>query len=233
MNGKYLIFTGLLLLILFQFGEVFGTQYFPEDLDMPARLREIQIPLYSGILGAMREPALWPLTKDRNVVSCRLFYLPARGEPVVLRLNRTGLKRWTLTAKLAARSFANSALAVNKKVNLSEDKVEEYLKLFNSLRFWQLPTVGAIEQEINLFGGTSCILEAVESGRYHLVVRRSPKDSDKRWIADPHMAKELQELKEKEGFPDIDRVTSEETNKKLVTVAECLMRLSGLKLEVQ
>jgi hypothetical protein len=231
MKDKCLISICVLFFMFVSLGELFGAQYFPEEIDIPATLKSLETQLFSGVLESIGEPALWQLAEDRNVVSYRFMYLQSRGEPVVLRLDRSSEKAWILTVKQVSSS-SKSKLAVNRKVDLPQVKFVKFRKLFDALDFWKLPTVGAVEQEINLFGGTYCILESVENGHYHLVVRRSPKDSDERWVSDPNMAKEFQKLKEDGGFPDIDRATSGETSRKLLAVCEYLMSLSSLKIKV-
>lgn len=233
MNSKYTISTAVLLIVAFWFSELLGAQYFPKELDMPATEKRIDLPYYSAVFESLKEPALWPLAKDPNVISYRFTYLVSRGHgPVVLRLDHIAGRRWVLTVKLGDVSASGKPkFAVNRKRSLAEDEVEQFHDTFDALDFWQLPTVGALEAEV-ILGGTFCILEAVENGRYHLVERRSPKNSDEHWVSDPHVAKQFQKLREEEGYPYIDRATSAETNRKLVAVGQFLMRLSGLKIQV-
>jgi hypothetical protein len=230
MSNKRTVPAAILLLITFWFSDLLAAQYFPDDLNIPAREKQGFMSHYSKLLESMKEPPLWLLAKDPNKLSYRLIYHPAIREPVILRLDRINKKNWILTIKQADYSPSDKDFRVNRKRRLSKEEVKEFQELFAQLQFWELPAVGALEHEDIWFDPTTWILEGVQSGRYHLVRRIVPNSTE--WFADSRDAATLQNLKEKEGYPDIDRATSEEINRRLVAVGKFLVRLPGLKLEL-
>ncbi|SPF50140.1 exported hypothetical protein [Syntrophobacter sp. SbD1] len=232
MSKKQTAFATILLMITLCVSNLLAAQYFPDDLNMPARVNQSFVKAESKFLESMKEPPLWPRAKDPNAISYRLSCTGFKQKPVIFRLDRITNTKWVLTTKQADYWPANNVSKLNRKQSLTKEEVVQFQKLFTELQFWQLPSVGAFEVEEEIMDGTTWILEAVEKGRYHLVRRRAPRDSDRFWFSDPRHAAELQKIKEKEGYPDIDRDTSAEVNNKLVAVGEFLVKLSGLKVEV-
>jgi hypothetical protein len=117
-------------------------------------------------------------------------------------------------------------LKVDRKKNLTNKQLGDFVKLFNALDFWGQPAVGAVEIEHDLLDGSAWILEAVEDGRYHFIRRLSP--GDELWPSEG--ARWYQKLREKEDWPYIDKATNDEVNRNLVAVGEFLLRLSDLEL---
>ena len=70
---------------------------------------------------------------------------------------------------------------------------------------------------------------SISAIKYHLIRRIVPNSTE--WFSARDTATP-ENFKETEGYPDIDRATSEEVNRKLVAVGEFLVKLSGLKVEV-
>ena len=220
----------ILLLISFWFSDLLAEQYFPDDLNMPAREKQRFVSGYSEFLRSMNEPPLWPLAKDRNRISYRFIYHPALREPVILRLDRNAKGKWVLTVKQADYSPSDEDFRVNRKKPLAKEEVAKFQGLFNQLQFSELPSVGALEHEDIWFDPATWILEGVRNGRYHLIRRIVPNSTE--WFSNPRDRGTPEDFKEKEGYPNIDRATSEEVNRKLVAVGEYLVKLSGLRLEL-
>ncbi len=222
----------ILLLISFWFSDLLAAQYFPDDLNMPARVKQWFVGSTSDFLQSINEPPLRPTIKDRNAVSYRFTFRGFKHRPMIIRLDEIAQKKWILTVKQTDYPLSDMVLKVDRKRSLTKEEVVQFHELFAELQFWQLPPVGALEVEGEIMDGTTWILEAVENGRYHIITRHSPKDSDRYWVSDHREVVALQKIKEKEGYPDIDRATSEEVNRKLVAVGEYMVKLSGLKLEL-
>jgi hypothetical protein len=232
MSKKHTISAAILLLISFWFSDLLAAQYFPDDLNMPAREKRAFVSGYPKVFKSMKETPLWLLAKDRKKISYRLIQSQRNKEHwsrqwVILRLDRSAKMSWVLTIKQTKRSRSDQNSKVNRKRRLSKEEVKEFQELFAQLQFWELPSVGALEHEEGWLDFPSIwILEAVENGRYHLVQRIVPTSTH--WVPD----RQYQRMKEEEGYPDIDRATSEEVNRRLVAVGEFLVNLSGLELEL-
>ncbi|MGO9017297.1 MAG: hypothetical protein ACLQVJ_03005 [Syntrophobacteraceae bacterium] len=228
--SKHIISAAILLLISFWFTNSLAVQYFPDKLNMPASAKRDLISAYSELLESMKEPPIWPKAKDQKAISYRLTFRIAKGGPrVVLRLDRIAKTKWVLTVKQVDYDYSSDKLEfrVNRKQRLTGDEVSQFKELFAQLQFWELPTVGALEAE-EMFDGTNWLLEAVENGRYHLMRRHAP-NSDY-WPSSRWDAEGFQQVREREGYPYIDRATSVRVNKRLVALGEFLVKLSGLKL---
>ncbi len=233
MSKKQTISAAILLMISFLFSDLLAGQYFPDDLDMPVRDKQASMSVSSKILKSMKEPPLWLLAKDREKISYRLIYREHWGyrHQVILRLDQSAMGTWVLIIKETNYFASDEDFKLNRKRRLSKEEIKKFQELFTQLQFWELPSVGALEHEaIWLDYPPIWVLEAVENERYHLVRRIVPNSTE--WEADPRDAAVLQNFKEKEGYPSIDRATSEEVNKKLVAVGEYLVKLSSLELKL-
>lgn len=213
----------------------FAEDYFPASLDMPLRLKNSKLLYYSEVLESIDEAPLWPLAKDLKSSAYRFVYIRTRipQEPVVLRLERTATLDWILTVKVADYSSEESTLREHGEKRLTQEEVKHFESLFGQLEFWSLPTVGALEAEEVLFDGTECVMEAVDRGHYNLVTRRSPKYTGNIWNSLPDYAEGFEKQRIEEGYPRIDRETSERVNKQLVSVAEFMVKLSGLQIVIE
>jgi hypothetical protein len=226
---KLAIYFAVLLLVPFWFNNLFGAEYFPRNLDMPAGDKGRFEWLSSKVLEEMKESPLWQKVKSPNAISYRFTYIPAKGgEPVVLRLDRITKGKWILTIKQADYS-SESEFKVNRKRPLTRGEINQFQELFSRLKFSELPTVGALEAE-DVMDGSTWILEAVENGRYHMIRRISPTGGI--WITVPDEIKGFEKLRREQGYPYIDRATSETVNKRLVAVGEFLLNLSDLNIRV-
>ena len=227
MTRKRIILGATLLLVLLRIGVLLGAEYLPSDINMPPQEKKILLGMYSRALVATNEPALWRLAEDRKNVSYRFGYLRT-GKSVILRLDRVRKTKWILTVKQV--DSADEGMAVNRKKVLTAEDVSHFQHLFALLQFWQLPTVGALEAEYFLLDGTWWILEAVENGRYHIMRRRSP--DFRSWNTVPDYAQLIDKLRKEDGYPYIDRATSDEANKKLIELGDFFVKLSGLQLKM-
>jgi hypothetical protein len=104
MNKQHSISAAILLLITFWCSDVLAAQYFPDDLDMPAREKQGFVSDNSELLESMKEPSLWLLAKDPKNISYRLIQSQGmkkhrRRQWTVLRLDRNTKMTWVLTVK--------------------------------------------------------------------------------------------------------------------------------------
>jgi hypothetical protein len=230
-KSRKIMSTAIFFMIAFWFSELLGAEYFPKELDMPAREKTILVGIYSNLLASMKESPLFPLAIDPNKVTYRFIYLSARGgKSVVLRLDRVNKTKWVLIVKQRDGFSPKEGLIINRKKCLAEAEVNQFQKLLAQLQFWQLPTVGALEAE-EVLDGIRWILEGVENGRYHLVRRISPKSGI--WDSVPDDTERFEKLRQEQGYPYIDRATNDEVNRRLVEVGEFLVKLSGLELKIE
>jgi hypothetical protein len=198
----------------------------PDDLEVPVQVKENDLRFYSEILECMGEPALWKQAEDVNAVSYRFTYIRSKDEPIILRLDKT--KAGYVLSIKQGDSRRLSKLKVDKKEDLTNEQLDDFVKLFDALDFWGQPAVGAVEIERDLLDGSAWILEAAEDGRYHFIRRLSPGDVP--WPP-PKDARWYQRYREKEGWPCcIDKAASDGLNRKFVALGQFLLGLSDLKL---
>jgi hypothetical protein len=229
MNKEITIYAAILLLISFWFSNLGAVQYFPDDLNMPADGKQWFVESISEFLKSMKEPPLWADAKDRSKISYRFILKQGREykNVVMFRIDQGTKDNWILTVKKTDHFPSKGNFKVNQK-RLSKANIKEFQELLIQLQFWELPSVGAPEHEELWFDYPSIwILEAVQDRRYQLIRRIEPKNTSA-WGSDPQWLK----MRKEQGYPDIDRATSEEVNRKLVAVGEYLVKLSGLKVKL-
>jgi len=89
-----------------------------------------------------------------------------------MRIDGTG----TLTGKMTngKGGYNTGNLTLNDSHELAKAQVEQFLVLLGKTAFWSAPS----EDGAGGDDGAQWVLEGVESGRYHIVDRWSPKNGD-------------------------------------------------------
>jgi hypothetical protein len=124
----------------------------------------------------MREPSLSEASRDNSLVAYRFLWLRTFHGPIAIRLiihvDGTG----TLTGKMTNGKGGYNAgnLTLNESHDLTKAQIAEFLGLLRTAAFWSLPS----EDETGGLDGAQWVLEGAEKGRYHIVDRWSPTNSD-------------------------------------------------------
>jgi hypothetical protein len=149
--------------------------YFPPgSLDPRPKLEELFDEWFSKHLRSMDEPALWPVP-DNQPLTFRFIGLPTWDNPYAVRIEKQG-DQWLLTGKLTAGEGGYDEGPIIRRVSgwLSPSEARRLDKLVSKLAFWELPTViddGGCD-------GVRWVVEAAESGRYHVAHRWCPERDD-------------------------------------------------------
>lgn len=148
------------------------TSYFPNlVLDEEQSVHDFRAIWYAKYLQAMDEPSLWK-TRKNGLHTYRFLWLRSFHKPICIRLtiNRNG--SGTIFAKKTSGrgGYETGDLADYKTKALEIEKVDQFLRKIESIRFWELPTW----EKVYGLDGAQWILEGVRDGKYHIVDRFSP-----------------------------------------------------------
>jgi hypothetical protein len=159
--------------------------YFPPGTfaEKPGDDDEDVVARYSENLRALREPSLAVRARNRQAHSYRFLWLRSFDPPIALRLDIAPDGSGTLTVKATGGKggFEIGTLVTSRRLRLPRAEVRRFLSALATARFWQLrrrePTVTEhADGSITIhFDGAHWIMEAVKSGRYHVVDRWSPE----------------------------------------------------------
>jgi hypothetical protein len=140
--------------------------YFPPQT-FANRSGDFLVHWFSRELYALKEKPLWPPTSE-NERTYRITVLPAFSVPESVTLKVIG--DGSGNVNLRATDRYRRLLAVDKAKTISAKQAADFTSLLNRVQFWQLPT------ESGQLGvdGTEWILEGVQDGTYHVVVRWCP-----------------------------------------------------------
>ncbi len=170
-----------------------GQIFFPESEEL--RFSALR---YSAHLIAMREPSLWELSRNEpNAEMYRLTLLPSFSGPISVRVTVGTAQDVTLVTKLldGKGGYDPGKLLTDRVVQLSKSQSAALQKeLLRRRPIWDEPTVLPFDGRITL-DGTVWIVEWLQKGRYHLVVRTSPPHNDTIYAFGMFLAKELAGLK--------------------------------------
>jgi hypothetical protein len=143
--------------------------YFPPKT-FTGRGGDFELHWFSRDMSLLQEKPMWPPSSDREP-TYRLTILPAFSPPQEVSL--AVLPDDTGTITFRAVNFDGSALDTDRTKVLSSQNVAEFVSEVDRDGFWQLPT-----KEISYgFDGAEWILEGVQNGHYHVVVRWSPRNT--------------------------------------------------------
>lgn len=142
----------------------------PGALDPRSELESLFDDWFSKHLRSMDEPPLWPVP-DNQPLAFRFIGLPTWDKPYAVRVERQG-DGWSLVGKMTEGDGGYDEGPVLRSVSgrLSPSEAHRLDKLVGKLGFWELP--GVIDD--GGCDGVRWVLEAVESGRYHVAHRWCP-----------------------------------------------------------
>ncbi|MGA7237010.1 MAG: hypothetical protein WBY44_15090 [Bryobacteraceae bacterium] len=126
----------------------------------------------SGFLKSLHEPSLWELSqKDNKAEVYRFFLLSSAEHPVTVRLvmqsGRTYSRRGWGSGEGKPQGRKDYSLVFGRK-----DAVQGFANEMNNADFWNLTTTPCVDENAHW------ILEGVKAGKYHVVDRCSPGDTD-------------------------------------------------------
>lgn len=124
-------------------------------------------------LRAAHEPSLLEMAKDKSVSIFRFVWLRTFHHPIIVRLvvDDNGTGRLTAVEMTGQGGFAPGALAKKQTLDVSKDDVAHLQSLIAAIAYWTMPTQAGPGGN----DGAQWILEGVQRGQYHVVVRWSPK----------------------------------------------------------
>jgi hypothetical protein len=140
--------------------------YFPPQT-FTGRSGDFEVHWFSRELYALQEKPLWLLTSENERIY-RITVLPAFSTPESATLtvspDGTGNVRFRATDSRRQHLDADTTRAI------SAQQVVDFTVILNRIQYWQLPT------ELPQMGldGAEWILEGVQDGRYHIVLRWCP-----------------------------------------------------------
>lgn len=117
-------------------------------------------------LYALQERPLWPPAP--NATAYRLTVIPAFSSPQSVTLTVQPNNAPQIRFREANR--ARRGLVADVVGTVSARQLADFSESLNRIQFWQLPTESAQPG----FDGADWILEAVQDGRYHVVLRWCP-----------------------------------------------------------
>jgi hypothetical protein len=126
---------------------------------------------YSGMLRALKEPALFEDYEDTEVY--RFTCLRSFHAPFAIRVEKQQYGGGKLTLKISdgAGGYTSSNLVTNASKVISKAQWESIMLALEKSNFWELPTY----QDDSGCDGSRWIFEGVKNGRYHVVDRWTPK----------------------------------------------------------
>jgi hypothetical protein len=141
-------------------------KYFPPRT-FSSRAAGFDIAWYSNDMYQLGETPLWPVSSD-NEKTYRLTHLGAFSGPkaVTLRILPDGSGQLTSTELEQSQNQQKE----ERTSAVTKDQVSSFITRLEQAQFWQLPTESRRLGE----DGADWILEGVQDGRYHVVVRWCP-----------------------------------------------------------
>jgi hypothetical protein len=124
-------------------------------------------------LRAAHEPSLLDMARDKSVLIYRFDWLRTFHQPIIVRLvvNQDGIGRVTAIEMTGQGGFAPGVIAKKQTLEVSKQDVAHFQGLTKAILYWTMPTeAGPVGND-----GAQWILEGVQSGQYHVVVRWTPK----------------------------------------------------------
>ncbi|MFT5129085.1 MAG: hypothetical protein ACI8W8_002705 [Rhodothermales bacterium] len=106
-----------------------------------------------------------------------LLELPWRGESACVRID---LRQKLITVKMYDRNGTYSAgeLSRNVEIPLTDEQAEQFLAALDESSFWIRSYWEPCQRSGTVLDdGTQSILEGVDQGHYHMIIRRDPIDS--------------------------------------------------------
>ena len=136
---------------------------------------------YSKFLRSMREPSLWELAQqDPREEAYRLLWLREFDRPAsirfVLKPSGTG---WFYRRMTTGSGGTQPGRRVDSGMSFSwKSRTASFLGIIESVDFWNLPTLLYADENTASACRSHWILEGIKSGKYHVVDRCSPDQTD-------------------------------------------------------
>jgi hypothetical protein len=144
----------------------FLVNYFPPQT-FTGRAGDFQVHWFSRELYALGEKPLWPPASESER-TYRITVLPAFTIPESVTL--TVLADGSGQIRFRATDARHEHLNVEGVSTISSQQVADFTALLNRVQFWQMPTES---RQLGL-DGAEWILEGVQRGNYHIVLRWCP-----------------------------------------------------------
>lgn len=152
---------------------------FPVDKD--AGLSDFENQAYDTVFASLKEPSLHAEAAKVDSTVYRLTIVPTWGNSVTVRLTIVAGKGLIIGKRLDGQGgYGLGKLEEQRAASLDSEQVDEFERLFAGLNFGKLLT----EDTTRGRDGAIWILERVEDGSHHAVVRWSPDfDTRKRGLS--------------------------------------------------
>jgi len=152
-------------------------KYFPPLVfSNDVRLDEFVSNWYSSELEILEEPSLLGIAERHSGEAYRFLWLRSFHHPIAVRLDVRPDGIGVLSSKVAtgAAGFPRKSAHLIENVSrpISREQTQAFLRQVKKLDFWALPSCDEHRGE----DGAEWIVEAVKEGKYHVVVRWSPKE---------------------------------------------------------
>ena len=149
-------------------------QYFPVNVfSADPGTSNFESRWYAAQLRADHEPSLLDAAKDQSTVIYRFIWLRTFHQPIIVRLviDQDGIGRLTAIEMTGQGGFAPGVVAKEQTLDVAKQDVTHFQSLVEAIKYWTMPTeAGPVGND-----GAQWILEGVQSGQYHVVVRWSPE----------------------------------------------------------
>lgn len=152
-----------------------AVEYFPPGVfSIDARVDQCERSWFSNALRSADEPALWTASGIQEGEVYRFTWLRSFHQPIVIRLTLDTNESGKLFAKVMSGSGGHGPADVSTRdeFRLIPADVASFLEKLQKAHFWGLPT----KVPLSGLDGAEWIVEGVKDGKYHVVVRWSPKD---------------------------------------------------------
>lgn len=183
MRSYALLFLGLVYFYILSCSLVFADgEYFPDSIFGTKTELPIRYARYardsSDLLRAMKEPSLWQRRVNEKQHAYRFLWKRTFHNPIAIRLDVQEDESGILTIKVmsGAGGYDWGHLKMNESINVTKAQVNEFLKRIQDCKFWDLPT--SEERRGGRKDGATWIIEGIKNGKYHIVKRWCPKDSE-------------------------------------------------------
>lgn len=140
--------------------------YFPPNT-FTGRAGDLTLHSLSRNLHLLEEKPLWPPASEKEQ-TYRVTVLPCFSVPESATLTMAADQSGRIEYRSAESRSQHSS--VDKTRTVSSEQVTEFVSLLNQIQFWQMPTES---RQLGL-DGADWIIEGVQDGKYHVVLRWCP-----------------------------------------------------------
>ena len=147
------------------------TRYFPADSFGKDKFVE---DWYTQQLAALEEPSFLPLIQVSTQTEYRFLWLRSFHHPIVVRIEVLPDGTGILTTKTGggAGGYQPKAIIQNQSSKLTSLQIQQFQNLLKKVSFRSLSTTSSTGEIV--CDGSEWVIEAVDSGRYHVITRSSP-----------------------------------------------------------